>query len=341
MSAESTNKRDSGYQAFLKVKPIDPIAGDERLTAFPISRPGIWEYYKDAQRSFWAPDEIDFSKDRDDYENHPKMTDGIRRAIDYINAFFASLDKMVNINIVERFKKDFEIYEVDCFYDFQVAMENIHGETYSLQLDTIVKDKKKRQHLLDSVKTIPVIKKMAKWIEQCINSNASAGERLIRMACVEGIFFMGAFCIIYWLQDQGMMKGMGQANESIARDESLHTMIAMFLYTMLRQEHQISKAEIYGIFKDAVAIATEFVRDAIPVNLPEMNADLMTTYLECQADNLITLLDLPALYGSKNPFSYMEKLNLTNRTNFFERRVSEYSRAKSGDQVDFETVEDF
>lgn len=321
--------------------PIEPIPGDSRLTAFPISREGIWAYYKDAQRCFWTPVEVDLSKDRDDYKN--KLNDSEKRFIDYVLAFFASLDKLVNVNITERFKGDISIFEVDCFYDLQVAIENIHSEMYSLLLDTIISDENKKKHLLNSVTEIPVIEEMGKWIHECIDSKARFGERLLRMACVEGIFFIGAFCAIYWLQNKpgGLMKGLTQSNELISKDESLHTMFSIYLYTLLVPEAKIPQSQIVKIFKDAVKIASDFITEALPNNLAEMNSSLMITYIECSADNLITLLGLEPIYKSRNPFHFMEKFNLPNRTNFFERRVTEYAKPENSDQSEFETVENF
>ena len=194
--------------SFHNITPIELIPSDVRLATFPIGRRDLWKFYKLAQSCFWVPEDVDLSKDCADYDSHPKMTDGIRRSIDYILAFFSNLDKMVNINITERFKKDFSIYEIDCFYDLQLAMENIHGELYSLQLETLIRDPIKKAHLLNSVSTIPVIKKMSDWINLCVSSSASSGERLIRMVCVEGLFFMSSFCIIYWLADRGLMRGL-------------------------------------------------------------------------------------------------------------------------------------
>lgn len=318
---------------------IERIPGDDRLTTFPIGRPAVFEMYETATRCFWVPAEIDFSKDPEDYESS-RLTDHHRRFIDYVMAFFASLDKLVNVNIVERFKRDFDIYEIDMFYDFQVAMENIHGHTYSLQIDTIIRDPVKRAHLIDSVRTIPVITRMAEWIRRCVESDEGIGARLLRMVAVEGIFFIGAFCAIYWIGDMGLMPGFVQANELISRDETLHTEFALLLYTMLRPEHRLATDEVHAIMREAMKIADQFVAEAIPFDMPSMNARLMRQYLECQVDNLLALIDEPALYGSANPFGFMEKINMPNRTNFFERRVSEYGRA-AAPSSGFDIAEEF
>lgn len=319
---------------------IEPIPGDNRLTTFPVSRQSIFDMYVTATRCFWVPTEIDFSKDPIDYETSPKMTEHMRHFINYVMAFFASLDKLVNVNIVERFKADFGIYEVDLFYDFQVAMENIHGHTYSLQIETIVRDAAKRQELIDSVHTIPVIGRMAEWIKQCVASDEGIGARLLRMVAVEGIFFIGAFCAIYWIGEFGIMPGLVHANELIQRDETLHTLFALHLYTLLRPEHKLSDEEIYTIMREAMDVAWQFVKEAIPMDMPSMNQRLMMQYLECQVDNLLTVIDVPPMYGSTNPFGFMEKINMPNRTNFFEKRVSEYSRAVSSSSG-FEVADDF
>lgn len=309
---------------------IKPIPGDRRLTFFPISRPGLFQYYKDAQRSFWTPEEIDFSKDREHYDT--RLTPGQRRFVDHVLAFFAASDKIVNMNLAKRFKEDVPIIEAEAFYDIQMAIENVHAETYALQLDTIVTDTKRKNELLDSLNKIPSIKAMTDWMFACMSSDESFAKRLLRMACVEGIFFSGCFCAIYWLQNKGgLMPGLGHANELIARDEGLHTMFALFLYTMLDADAKPSQAEVHDIFDAAVQIAKTFIISALPEPLPEMNAALMSSYIEYVADNLLSLIDIKPLYGTKNPFPFMEQLNLENRTNFFERRVSEYSKPQSSD----------
>ncbi|MFA5522669.1 MAG: ribonucleotide-diphosphate reductase subunit beta [Castellaniella sp.] len=305
---------------------IEPIPEDTRLTALPIGRQETWEWYLKSVNCFWVPQDIDFSQDPEDYENSPKMTDDMRRFIDYVMAFFASLDQLVNVNILERFLKDFPILEVEFFYNFQTMMENIHAHTYSLQIDTIIRDPAKREHLLKSIETIPVIKRMGSWITDTADSQEGIGRRLLRMVAVEGIFFIGAFCAIYWIGSFGLMKGLVQANELIQRDESLHTEFAIHLYSMLRPEHQLSDGEIHELMRDAMEIANEFVAEAIPFDMLSMNQRLMTQYLECQVDGLLTLLGVPLLYGSTNPFGFMEMINMPNKTNFFEKRVTEYGR---------------
>lgn len=315
----------------MSLSGIKPISGDRRLTFFPVCRPGLHQYYKDAQRCFWTPEEIDFSKDREHYDS--RLTPGQRRFVDRVLAFFAASDKIVNMNLAKRFKDDVPIMEAECFYDLQMAMENVHAETYALQLDTIVSDPRRRDALLDALNTLPAIKSMTDWMFTCMNSNESFAKRVLRMACAEGVFFSGCFCAIYWLQNSaGLMPGLGHANELIARDEGLHTMFALFLYTMIEPDQRAAEHEVHEIFDAAVQIAKTFILDALPEPLPSMNAPMMSQYIEYVADNLLTLIDVKPLYRTKNPFIFMEQLNLENRTNFFERRVSEYSKPKSAPQ---------
>jgi ribonucleotide reductase beta subunit family protein with ferritin-like domain len=318
---------------------IQSVLGDDRLITLPISRPDVWEFYKLAQRSFWIPEEVNVSSDIKDYNE--KLTEGERLLVKHILAFFAATDKIVNINIIERFKKDFDIYEISSFYSFQETMENIHGEMYAILLHAIITDPAERDSVLNAVKTMPIIAKITDYVYECINSNASVGERLLRMVCVEGILFIGAFCAIYWLQERGLMKGLSQSNELIGRDESLHTMFGLLLYSLLKPEYKLKREKVYEIFRGALDIASEFISAALPKDLPEMNSALMTQYLERCADNLIVTIGFPHLYNSKNPFGFMEKINGLNKTNFFERRVSEYSKVSEAERDNDDVAEDY
>lgn len=302
------------------------VEEDSRLTTFPIVRKALWDYYEDASRSYWTPAELSVSTDKMHYET--LLTPGEKRCIKHILAFFAASDGIVNLNILERFRKDVPFYEAKIFYDFQVMMENIHAHTYSLLLDEIVPSKEERESLLNAIKTMPIIEKMADYMFETINSEKAFPERLLRMACVEGIFFSGCFCVIYWLQNRQLMPALGHSNELISRDEGLHTAFALFLYTMIIPHFKLIDEKAHKIFKEAVDVAAEFIKEALPTELPEMNAELMLEYIKCQADNLLTLIGVKPLYNSKNPFRFMEQINLINRTNFFERRVSEYSKPK-------------
>lgn len=317
--------------------PIKLIPEDSRLTTFPIARPQIWAYYQDAYKCFWTVEEISISADIFHYDT--KLNPGEKHFVKHVLAFFAASDGIVNLNLVERFKKDLKILEVGYFYDFQIMMENIHAHMYSILLDAIIPNKTEKEILLNAINTMPIIQKMSQYMFKCIDSEASFPERLLRMACVEGIFFTGCFCVIYWLANRGLMPALGHSNELIARDEALHTMFAMMLYTMCT--NKLPQDHVYSIFAEAVNLATEFIAEALPNGLIGMNASMMTDYIKCQADNLITLIDLPKLYGVVHDFGFMEQINLTNRTNFFERRVSEYSKTKNADSGDFTIKIDF
>lgn len=310
-----------------KPSPIPLIPEDSRLTAYPIGRQATWNYYVKARNSFWVPSEIKFSDDRVHYLT--RLNPGERLFVDHVLAFFAASDRIVNINIVERFREDIPILEVQYFYDFQLAMEDIHAETYALQLDTIVPDQADRRRLLDAINTMPVVGLMTKWMFDTIESDLPFAERLLRMACVEGIFFTATFCAIYWLQNRGLMPGMGHANELISKDEALHTEFAIHLYSLCSEKLPVTS--VHKIIGDAVDIAKQFAASSLPTGLAEMNAVLMGKYIECVADNLLVMLDVPIKYGSRNPFPFMEQINFDNRTNFFERRPSEYSKQKSAD----------
>lgn len=310
--------------------PIKAIPGDDRLTTFPIARPGVFEYYKDAEAAHWGVAEVSISKDAEDWH---KLTKSEKHAVKVILAFFAASDKIVNINIVKRFKKDIPILEVEYFYDTQVAIENIHAHMYSLLLDTIVPDAGERESLLNATKTIPVVGIISEYMFKCINSDEPFAKRILRMACVEGVFFTGCFCIIYWLTSKGLMPGLGHSNELIARDEALHATFAMFLYDMIEPQFKLSHEEIYEIFREACGIAQQFVEYAIPNAMSGMNSTLMTQYVHCCADNMLALIDVPPLYKAKHEFHFMDQINLRNRTGFFERRVSEYGKVKSADKV--------
>ncbi len=307
--------------------PFELFLEDSRLTTFPIHRPNLWAWYKDAQRCFWTVEEINVSNDVIHYAT--KLTKGEQRFVKHILAFFAASDGIVNLNLAKRFKDDVKILEAGYFYDFQIMMENIHAEMYSILLESIIPSKGERDELLNAAKTMPIIAEMSDYMFKCIASDGVFGDRLLRMACVEGIMFTGCFCAIYWLQNRGLMPALGHSNELIARDEALHTMFAMFLYNL--QNEKLSKDAVVEIVCEAVVLAKKFIIDALPNNLPSMNAQLMSEYIECQADNLVSLIGIKPIYGSKHGFHFMEQINLTNRTNFFERRVADYSKVSRAD----------
>lgn len=317
---------------------IPRIPGDDRLTTFPICRPGIFAYYEDAEAARWGVKEVSLAKDSEDWS---KLSRPQQHSVKAILAFFAAGDKIVNINIVGRFKKDVPILEVEYFYDAQVAMENVHAHMYSLLLDTIIPDASERSRLLNAASGIPTIKLMSEYMFKCINSEEPFAKRILRMVCVEGVFFTGCFCIIYWLTSHGLMPGLGQSNELIARDEALHATFALYLYDLIEPQSKLSHAEIYEIFEEAVEIAIKFVDYALPEPMPEMNKELMSTYIKCCADNLLALIDVPPRYKAKHEFHFMDQINMRNRAGFFERKVSEYGKPKSADKVRGEVNRDF
>jgi ribonucleotide reductase beta subunit family protein with ferritin-like domain len=293
---------------------------NKRYVIFPIRKDDIWQMYKKAESNFWTTEEIDLSKDYNDFK---QLTDNERHFIENVLAFFAASDGIVNENLVERFTQEVTLLEAKFFYGFQIAMENIHSETYSLLIDTYIKDTKKKTHLLNSIETIPSIKKKADWAFKWISDNSDFGNRVIAFAAVEGIFFSGAFCSIFWLKKRGLMPGLGHSNELISRDEGLHTEFAVLMYHYL--QNKPSKEKVYEIITEAVEIEKEFITDSLSCELIGMNATLMKQYIEYVADRLLKMLGLNSQYNSENPFDWMELISVQGKTNFFEKRVGEYS----------------
>lgn len=294
----------------------------DRFVLFPISHNDIWEFYKKAEASFWTAEEIDLSQDLKDWEN---LTDGERHFISHVLAFFAASDGIVNENLAENFVAEVQYTEAKFFYGFQIAIENIHSETYSLLIDTYIKDPKEKDKLFHAIETMECVKKKAEWALRWIDKG-SFQERLIAFAAVEGIFFSGSFCSIFWLKKRGLMPGLSFSNELISRDEGLHCDFACLLYRS-HIVNQLPKETIVEIIKDAVAIEQEFVSDALPVKLIGMNADLMCRYIEFVADRLLVELGCSKVWNSENPFDFMEMISLQGKTNFFEKRVAEYQKA--------------
>jgi ribonucleoside-diphosphate reductase beta chain len=311
----------------------------DRFVLMPIKHDDIWQMYKKAEASFWTTEEIDLDADLRDWA---KLTDDEKHFISHVLAFFAASDGIVNENLVLNFMNDVKIPEARCFYGFQVAIENIHAETYSLLIDTYIKDNVEKQRLFNALETVPCVEKKAKWALKWIEKTTSFAERLVAFAAVEGIFFSGSFCSIFWLKKRGLMPGLSFSNELISRDEGLHCDFACLLYSKLN--NKLSQETIQDIICDAVEIEKEFVSDALPVSLIGMNADLMNQYIEFVADRLLVSLGCEKVYKTKNPFPWMEMISLQGKTNFFEKRVSEYQKAgvmsKKEDQV-FSLVEDF
>jgi ribonucleoside-diphosphate reductase beta chain len=302
----------------------EPILSEnkDRFVLFPIQHKDIWEMYKKAEASFWTAEEIDLSNDIRDWEK--KLNDDERHFVKHVLAFFAASDGIVNENLAINFLNEVQYPEARCFYGFQIMMENIHSETYSLLIETYIKDSLEKDHLFHAMETIPCVSKKAEWALRWI-SKGSFAERLVAFAAVEGIFFSGSFCSIFWLKKRGLMPGLSFANELISRDEGLHCDFACLIYSQLK--NPLSEATVKQVIENAVAIEKEFVMDALPVKLIGMNGDLMCQYIEFVADRLLNALGYTKIYHAQNPFDFMELISLQGKTNFFEKRVSEYQKS--------------
>jgi len=296
----------------------------DRFVLFPIKYDKIWSMYKQAENSFWTAEEVDLSADFKDWE---KLNDGEKHFVTNVLAFFAASDGIVNENLAVNMMNAVQLPEARCFYGFQIMMENIHSEMYSLLIDTYVKDNNEKSRLFNAIETVPCVKKKADWALRWIE-NGTFAERLVAFAAVEGIFFSGSFCSIFWLKKRGLMPGLATSNEFISRDEGLHCDFACLLYTMLK--NQLSQSDVNKMIVDAVKIEQEFVTEALPVDLIGMNARLMAQYIEFVADRLLVSLGCPKHFNSENPFDFMEAISLEGKTNFFEKRVSEYTKAGVG-----------
>ncbi|TGE13425.1 ribonucleoside-diphosphate reductase small subunit [Hymenobacter elongatus] len=297
------------------------VENPNRFVLFPIQNDAVWQMYKKAEASFWTAEEIDLSQDQKDWEN---LNDNERHFISHVLAFFAASDGIVNENLAVNFMQEVQMPEARCFYGFQIMMENIHSETYSLLIDTYIKNPQEKDRLFNALETVPCVKKKGEWALKWINSEDFA-ERIIAFAAVEGIFFSGSFCSIFWLKKRGLMPGLTFSNELISRDEGLHCDFACLLYSYL--QNKLSEERVHSIIRDAVQIEQEFVTDALPVNLIGMNAKSMAQYIEFVADRLLQSLGYSKIYGSSNPFDFMEMISLQGKTNFFEKRVAEYQKA--------------
>mgnify|MGYP005720649377 FL=1 len=304
---------------------IEPILKEnkDRFVIFPIKHHDLWEWYKKCEASFWTAEEIDLHQDLTDWKT--KLNDDERYFIKHILAFFAASDGIVNENLAENFVNEVQYSEAKFFYGFQIMMENIHSETYSLLIDTYVKDDAEKDKLFNAIETFPAIKKKADWALKWIESDSFA-ERLIAFAGVEGIFFSGAFCSIFWLKKRGLMPGLTFSNELISRDEGVHCDYAVHLHNN-HLVNKVPKERITEILTDALEIEKEFITESLPVSLIGMNAKLMTQYLEFVTDRLLVELNCDKVYNSTNPFEFMDMISLQGKTNFFEKRVSEYQKA--------------
>jgi ribonucleoside-diphosphate reductase beta chain len=319
----------------------EPILQDnkDRFVLFPIKHHDMWNMYKDAEASFWTAEEIDLSSDLSDWKD--RLSEDEKHFIKHVLAFFAASDGIVNENLAVNFMQEVQYPEARCFYGYQIMIENIHSETYSLLIDTYIKDPVEKDKMFHAVETLDCVKRKAEWALKWI-SNGSFAERLIAFAAVEGIFFSGSFCSIFWLKKRGLMPGLSFSNELISRDEGQHCDFACLIYSQL--VNKLAPEAVIEIIKNAVEIEKEFVTDALPVKLIGMNSDMMCQYIEFVADRLLQSLHIPKIYNTTNPFDFMELISLQNKTNFFEKRVAEYQKAgeKGGStQNVFSLDEDF
>ena len=294
-----------------------------RFVLFPIEHHDIWKLYKQQEACFWTAEEIDLAQDINDWES--KLNEDEQHFVKHVLAFFAASDGIVNENLAMNFVNEVQYTEAKMFYGFQIMMENIHSETYSLLIDTYIKDKEEQNLLFNAIETVPAIKKKAEWAIKWINSDSFV-ERLIAFAAVEGIFFSGSFCSIFWLKKRGLMPGLTFSNELISRDEGMHCDFACHLYNNHIQK-KLTQAKIKEIICGALEIEKEFILEALPVRLIGMNSDLMAQYLEFVTDRLLVSLGVPKVYNSSNPFDFMENIAIQGKTNFFEKRVAEYQKA--------------
>ncbi|KAL3644049.1 hypothetical protein CASFOL_011981 [Castilleja foliolosa] len=342
------NPRSSTINSLPKMPsiPEEPLLAPnpDRFCMFPIQYPQIWEMYKKAEASFWTAEEVDLSQDTQHWEN---LTPDEKHFIKHVLAFFAASDGIVLENLAGRFMKEVQISEARAFYGFQIAIENIHSEMYSLLLESYIKDSAEKNNLFRAIETVPCVQKKANWALRWIDGSESFAERIIAFACVEGIFFSGSFCAIFWLKKRGLMPGLTFSNELISRDEGLHCDFACLLYSLLKVK--LSEEKVKGLVAEAVEIEREFVCDALPCALVGMNGDLMSRYIDFVADRLLNALGYGKLYNAQNPFDWMELISLQGKTNFFEKRVGDYQKASvmnslngnGGDTHVFKLDEDF
>jgi ribonucleoside-diphosphate reductase beta chain len=293
----------------------------DRFVILPINYPAIWEMYKKHEASFWTAEEIDLSADMKDWQN---LNEGERHFISHVLAFFAASDGIVNENLAVNFMSEVQVPEARCFYGFQIMMENIHSETYALLIDSYVKDPVEKDRLFHAIETVPCVKRKAEWALRWIKQGSFA-QRLIAFAAVEGIFFSGSFCSVFWLKKRGLMPGLTFSNELISRDEGLHCEFACLLYSMLKNKPD--QSEVFEIIAEAVEIEKEFINEALPVKLIGMNADLMSQYIEFVADRWLMELGYDKMFQVSNPFDFMEMISLQGKTNFFEKRVGDYQKS--------------
>ena len=295
----------------------------DRFVLYPIQYTDVMKMYKDAVSVFWVAEEVDLSEDVNDWQL--KLTQDERQFVSFILAFFANVDSVINENLASRFYKEVQVPEMKLFYGFQIFMEGIHQEMYSLLIDTLIKDYQEKNKLFNAIRTIPSVQKKAQWVLKWITNNDSFAKRLVAFAIVEGVFFSGSFCAIFWLKKRGLMPGLGISNEFISRDEGLHTDFACLIYKYLNQK--LTQQEIEDIVLEAVTHEKEFIMEALHVPLIGMNSQLMCQYIEYVADRLVYQLGYQKIFNAINPFDWMELISLSGKTNFFDKRVSDYSKA--------------
>ncbi|XP_041358772.1 ribonucleoside-diphosphate reductase small chain-like [Gigantopelta aegis] len=323
-TSESSIKTMKKSKKVVKKVEEEPLLKDNpnRFVMFPIQYHDIWQMYKKAEASFWTAEEVDLSKDLGHWE---QLKEDEKHFVSHVLAFFAASDGIVNENLVERFMQEIQVTEARCFYGFQIAMENIHSEMYSLLIDTYIRDPKERDFLFNAIETLPCVKAKAEWAMRWMDDDsATYGERVVAFAAVEGIFFSGSFAAIFWLKKRGIMPGLTFSNELISRDEGLHCDFACLMFSHL--VNKPTSERIKEIIRDAVVIEQEFLTAALPVSLIGMNCNLMKQYIEFVADRLLVELHCDKVYNSENPFDFMEQISLEGKTNFFEKRVGEYQR---------------
>jgi len=322
---------------------VDPLldVSNDRFTMFPINYPKIWDMYKDHEALFWTAEEIDLSSDLADWRI---LNENEQHFIKHVLAFFAASDGIVNENLAANFYREVQIPEARAFYSMQMLIETIHSETYSLLIDTYISEDDEKDKLFRAIETMPIIAEKGEWALKWLSSDAFFAERLVAFAAVEGIFFSSSFCSIYWLKDRGLMPGLSFSNELISRDEGIHTDFAILLHNTLQPESRISKERIQELIKEAVEIECKFASEALPVSLIGMNSEEMQKYIKYVADRLLLQAGAEKVYNTQNPFSFMEKISLQNKTNFHEKKVSEYRRAGVGSKIEEQSIsfnEDF
>ncbi|SBT46487.1 ribonucleotide reductase small subunit, putative [Plasmodium ovale wallikeri] len=304
----------------------------DRFTLYPILYPDVWDFYKKAEASFWTAEEIDLSSDLKDFE---KLNENEKHFIKHVLAFFAASDGIVLENLASKFLREVQITEAKKFYSFQIAVENIHSETYSLLIDNYIKDEKERLNLFHAIENIPAVKNKALWAAKWINDTNSFAERIVANACVEGILFSGSFCAIFWFKKQNKLHGLTFSNELISRDEGLHTDFNCLIYSLL--ENKLPEEVVKNIVKEAVEVERSFICESLPCDLIGMNSRLMSQYIEFVADRLLECLGCSKIFFAKNPFNWMDLISLQGKTNFFEKRVADYQKsgvmAERKDQV--------